>query len=111
MDSGQTQIEQIKVAKGLMEEANKQFRIQGETHAVAEKEYRVALAKKILLLKEEGYAATLILDLCRGDKVVAELKQKRDIANALMQSAHNAIHNYRLEYKYLNEMARQDMFS
>ena len=107
---GQTQAEQIQVAKDLMEYANKQFRKNGEEHAENEKNYRVALAKKILLLKEDGYAATLILDLSRGDPEVAELKQKRDISQTLMQSAQSAIYNYRLEYKILNDQAKQDMF-
>ena len=110
MTDGQSQIELIQTSKDLMEYANSQFRKHGEEHAENEKNYRVALAKKILLLKEEGYAATLILDLSRGDPEVAELKQKRDISNALMQSAQSAIYNYRLEYKILNEQAKTDMY-
>ena len=109
--SGQTQVEQILKAKELMEEANKQFRIHGIEYAENEKLYRVALAKRILILKEEGYAATLILDLSRGTPEVAELKQKRDISNTLMMSAQSAIYNYRLEYKLLNDQAKTDMFA
>ena len=111
MIDGQTQIVKIEQANKMMLEANSQFRIHGTEHAENEKYYRVALAKKILLLKEEGYAATLILDLSRGDEEVAELKQKRDISNALMQSAQSAIYNYRLEYKILNDQAKTDMFA
>jgi len=107
--SGQSQLEQIQVAKELMESANKQFRIHGTEYAENEKNYRIALAKKILLLKEEGYAATLILDLSRGTENVAELKQKRDISSTLMNSAQMAVYNFRLEYKILNSQAQQDM--
>jgi len=109
--SGQDQLAQIQVAKELMELANKNFRIHGIEYAENEKLYRVALAKRILILKEEGYAATLILDLSRGTPEVAELKQKRDISNTLMMSAQSAIYNYRLEYKLLNSQAQQDMFA
>ena len=109
--SGQDQIVQIQQAKELMESANKQFRINGTEYAENEKNYRIALAKKILILKEEGYAATLILDLSRGDEAVAELKQKRDISSTLMNSAQMAVYNYRLEYRLLNEQSRQDMMN
>ena len=109
--SGQDQLEQIQVAKELMESANKQFRISGTEYAENEKNYRIALAKKILMLKEEGYAATLIVNLATGDEEVTNLRQKRDISNVLMQSAQSAIYNYRLEYKILNDQAKTDMFA
>ena len=47
--------------------------------AIAEREYRMALAEAIFELKANGYAATLISDLARGS--VAELKFQRDLAD------------------------------
>lgn len=110
MTDGQTQLEKISKAKEMMEFAQKEFRIHGELYAEAERDYRIALAKKILKLKEEGFAATLTNDLAKGDEGVANLKMARDIESTLMHSAQNAIYNYRLEYKTLNEQAKQDMF-
>ena len=108
--SGQDQLTKIEKSKEMMEFAQKEFRIHGELYAEAERDYRISLAKKILKLKEEGFAATLISNLAVGDAKVAGLRMTRDIEHTLMQSAQNAIYNYRLEYKTLNEQAKQDMF-
>ena len=111
MSSGQHQMELILKAKEMMELANKSFREHSLDYAENEKNYRIALAKKIIILKAEGYAATLILDVSKGDEEVAKLKMKRDISSGLMASAQSAIYSYRLEYKTLNEQFKTDMFA
>ena len=108
--SGQTQLELIEKAREMTQFAQKEFRIHGELHAEAERDYRISLAKKILKLKEEGFAATLISNLAVGDAKVAGLRMTRDIEHTLMQSAGSALVNYRIEYKILHEQAKQDMF-
>ena len=108
--NGQDQMQLIERAKKNMELATFAYKDHSNNYSEAERDYRIALAKKIIELKAEGYAATLILDLCKGDKVVANLKMTRDIESGLMQSAQSAIYNYRLEFKVLTEQAKQDMF-
>ena len=104
------QMQLIEKAKDNMELANMAYKDHSQQYAEFERDYRVALAKKILKLKAEGFAAGLTNDLAKGDENVAELKMKRDIEQGLMQSAQSAIYNFRLEFKVLTEQARQDMF-
>ncbi len=81
----------------------------GKEHAKYEKLYRVTLAKKILRLKDEGYAVTLITHLAEGDIEVAQHKEMRNIEYILTKSAENAIVNYRKEMEQFHEDYKIDM--
>jgi len=59
-------------------------------YALAEKSYRVALAKRIVELRSEGNAATLCTDLARGDEHVAELKFRVVAAQGVKEAAVHA---------------------
>lgn len=56
-------------------------------YAQAEEAYRLALAKRITELRAEGESVTLAADLARGDKHVAGLRMKRDIAEGVVEAA------------------------
>jgi hypothetical protein len=60
-------------------------------YAEAERAYREALAKRITELRAEGNSVTLCGDLARGDKLVADLKYKRDVAEGVKEAAAHAI--------------------
>jgi len=51
-----------------------------EKQADAKREYLKSLAQEITKLKIEGQSVTLIKDLAKGDKIVAELGYKADVA-------------------------------
>ena len=55
--------------------------------AETERKYKKALAKKIMLLKEQKMPATLIADLARGDDEVADLRFYRDLARVQYDTA------------------------
>ncbi len=59
--------------------------------AKAERNYRIAKAKKILELRAEGHPVTIVLDLARGDKKVADLAYARDCAKVRYTSLLEAI--------------------
>jgi hypothetical protein len=58
--------------------------------AESEEIYRVGLATRIVELRAEGVAATLCADLARGEKDVAVLRRKRDIAEGVKEAAAQA---------------------
>jgi hypothetical protein len=58
--------------------------------AQSEEAYRVALATRIVELRAEGMAATLCADLARGERDVAALRRKRDIAEGVKEAAAQA---------------------
>lgn len=57
-----------------------------KNQALAEKEYRVAKAKKVLELRADGYPVSVVADLAKGDEHVAELAFKRDCAEGLVDA-------------------------
>ena len=54
------------------------------TAAEAERDYRVAFARRIVELHDGGVAWTVAADVARGDEDVAELRRVRDIAQGLL---------------------------
>jgi hypothetical protein len=56
---------------------------------LAEKEraYRKLLSERILALKAEGHAITACGDIARGEKEVADLRYKRDVAEGVLEAA------------------------
>lgn len=62
-----------------------------EKAAQTEHDYRIALAKKIVEERSNGTPATIIPDVCRGDRDIARLKLDRDIARGLCDTNIQAI--------------------
>jgi hypothetical protein len=86
----------------IMESALKQLSKRGETFACAERDYKMALSKQILIFKSEGKPATLILNLCYGTKEIANLRMARDIAEVMLKSAHEAINVKKIKIKVMS---------
>ena len=89
-------INELNLHRGNLNLAIKELKTRGQAKAKAERDYRVALAGTILELRAEGNPVTIINDLARGNKEIAELKMKRDIAESLYDSCYQAIYNYKL---------------
>ena len=54
-----------------------------EKRAQAERDYNIAVAKKTLEYKSDGQSITIIGTLVKGDKAVADLKLKMDVAEGM----------------------------
>lgn len=73
-----------------------QERIEGEVaeaykaYAQAERLYSVALARKMWELKNQGVAITACERLAKGDEEIAELREARDNAEGLRETAKHA---------------------
>jgi hypothetical protein len=61
-----------------------------EAAAAAELAYRTALARKIVELHAEGVAWSTTADIARGDKTVADLRMKRDVASGVKEALEQA---------------------
>ena len=72
------------------------IRERGKNRAIAERDYRVELAKEMLRLRAEGVPVTIISDLCWGNEKIADLKLDRDITEALYESNMQFIYKTRL---------------
>lgn len=68
----------------------------GKEKAEAERNYRVALAKEILLQRDAGMPVTIISDVCRGKEEIADLKMKRDIAETMWETCLQKIYSCKI---------------
>lgn len=85
----------------MLDNSIKSLRKTGSEYAKAYKDYRVALAKRLLILKQEGYAITLAGDIARGDPEIAELKFKELSTEAIYKANLESINALKLEIKII----------
>lgn len=79
----------------------KMLRKSGEDYAKAYTEYRIALARELLILKNEGYAITLAGDIARGKVEIARLKYEEISKEAIYKANLESINALKLEIKLL----------
>lgn len=80
----------------------------GSAYAKAECDYRIALAKKELELKSQGYSATLTYDVARGDENVANLKRDEISKEAIYKANLEGINSIKLQMRLIeNQIARE----
>jgi len=75
----------------MLSKKNEELKELGEQCAILNREYRIARAKKILELKAEKHPATLIVDICKGDEGVAQLKSEAETAKVIYNSCRESI--------------------
>lgn len=91
-----------------LDAALKAFGKRGQEYAAAERDYRVALSKKILTERDKGTPVTIIGDVCRGSAEIANLRFKRDVAEVMYKSAMEAVNVYKLNIRILeNQLDRE----
>jgi hypothetical protein len=78
-------------ASEAQQNAERWYASKGREYAEAERAYREALAQAIARLRADGIAITVAQDLARGDKHVASLRFKRDLAEGLRDAAAQSI--------------------
>ena len=66
-----------------------------EKLAQAKRDYNISKAQKTLSMKSEGHAATLIPTLVSGDRAVAELCYKADVAEGVYRACFESIKDIR----------------
>ena len=87
-----------------LQNGNIQLKTLGVNKANAERDYKIALNKKILRLKAEKLPATIIMEVSKGDEEVAQLRLERDIAESSYFVCLDALNNLRLEIETLRSM-------
>lgn len=86
----------------------KQLRTTGTEYAKAYTEYRIALAKELVKLKDEGYAITLAGDIARGKPEIAKLKFQEISKEAIYKANQESINVLKLQIKIIqNQMDKE----
>lgn len=88
--------------------AIKSLRKTGEEYAKAYTDYRVALAKELMLLKNEGYAITLAGDIARGKPEIAHLKFVEISKEAIYKANLESINATKLAIKIIQEQMNKE---
>lgn len=91
----------INQAKAQQTAAEENVKSAYRSFAEARRAYQVALAEAIVRIRAEGAAATVALDLARGDKAVADLRFKKDVSEGVMEAAKSAIWRHTADRKDL----------
>lgn len=86
----------------------KSLRKTGGDYAKAYTDYRVALAKELMILKEEGYAITLAGDIARGKPEIAKLKFKEISSEAIYKANQESINALKLQIKIIQEQINKE---
>lgn len=92
----------------LLDNSIKMLRKTGSDYAKAYTDYRIALAKELLILKDEGYAITLAGDIARGKPEIAHLKFEEISKEAIYKANMESINVLKLQIKVLeNQIERE----
>lgn len=101
--TGQHFFAEVDMLNDQLEESVDEMRIAGREMAQAERDYRVALAKKIWDLRTSGIPVTIINDLARGDEEVAMLKLKRDASETDWKTCIEVVNTTKLKVRVIAE--------
>lgn len=100
--AGYDLINEIGQKSRMLDAAIRELGIRGRSYAQAEKDYRVAMARKILEERDKGTPVTIISDICRGNPEIAKLRFERDCAEVVYKSALEAINAMKLQIRVLD---------
>lgn len=92
----------------LLDNSIKMLRKTGSDYAKAYTDYRVALAKELVKLKDEGYAITLAGDIARGKSEIAHLKFEEISKEAIYKANMESINVLKLEIKIIQEQLNKE---
>lgn len=101
-------IQEIGAKSSMLDAAVKQLGVRGKAYAQAERDYKVALAEKIIREREKGTPVTIISDICKGDSEIARLRFERDCAEVVYKSAMEAIQSIKLQIRIIDAQIERE---
>lgn len=91
-----------------LDDSISQLRANGIAYAKAEKEYNTQLRYECLKLRDEGMAIGMIDKVCHGIPVVAELRFRRDVAEAVYKANQEAINSIKLQMRLIEGQIQRE---
>lgn len=86
----------------------KQLRINGMKLAEAERDYKIAVNKKALLLRSEDMPVTLISQVIYGYEDIAQLRFLRDSAEVVYKANQEAINTLKLQIRIIESQIQRE---
>lgn len=94
-------IDDLQTKNVQLEQALRTLRANGTALAEAEKNYKEAVSKEALRLKDEGMAVTLIDKVIYGLPSISTLRFQRDCASVVYEANQEAINVKKLQIKLI----------
>jgi len=99
---------ELEEKRKLLDKAIEQLAQNGYDLADKERQYKIAINKKALQLKDEGTAITLINTIIYGYEDIAELRFNRDTAEVKYNTNQEYINTLKLQIRILeNQLNRE----
>lgn len=91
-----------------LEVSVKHLRKTGTAFAEAERDYKIALNKKALQMRDDGQAVGMISLIIYGERDIAELRFKRDVAETVYKANQEAINAIKVHINVLREQIERE---
>lgn len=101
-------VNELQYKQKMLDNSIKSLRKTGIEFAEAEKQYKMAVCKKALELRNTDMPVTLIQLTIYGYPEIANLRFKRDSAEAIYYANREAINGIKLEIKILQEQINKE---
>jgi hypothetical protein len=90
-------MDKITACQQALTRGNIELKTLGLKKAEAERNYRIALSKKLFILRTDKYPVAIIQDIAKGTDEISTLRLQRDIAEVNYNVCIEAMRNLRLE--------------
>ena len=105
---GSDLIEELRQKTTQLDLSVRQLMKSGVAYAEAERDYKMKLRTECLRLRDEGMAIGMIDKTCYGVQAVADVRFKRDVAEATYKANMEAINSLKLQMRLLeNQIGRE----
>lgn len=101
-------LDELSIKMSHLDRALKTLRKNGIAKAQAEKDYKEAVSKECLRLRDEGMAVTLINQVVYGLPSVSTLRFERDCAEAVYNANQEAINITKLQIRVIEEQIERE---
>ena len=101
-------IDKLQVMNSQLDQALRTYRTNGIALAEAEKNYKEAVSKEALRLRDEGMAVTLIDKVLYGLPSISTLRFQRDCAKAVYDANEEAINVKKLQMRLIESQISRE---
>jgi len=101
-------IQELNDRRNLRDKALSDCKTYAIERAKKKYEYRVALAKRILVLRSEGVQISCIQKIAEGNEDIANLEMEKDTAESLYDLGRKAVDCYQLDMRLIGEQIERE---
>lgn len=97
-------VDKLNTAMLLLQEGNMELKNLAINMAESKKQYAIALNQEILRLRTQGIPVTIMLQMAKGEEVVAQKRFEKDVAECSYFCCRDGIDNLKAEIDTLRSL-------